>query len=485
MALTLLLLGIGLLYIFLSASLAKHYQHVFLQHLNRNLAQDLIADRQLIDNGTLNEVALKKTFMHYMTVNPSIEIYLLDSSGNILSFSAEPGHVKRSRVDMEPVRAFLSGQNFPLLGNDPRSFDRNKIFSVAPIPTTERPNAYLYIVLRGELYDRTEQLFQGNFIAQLSGVAVMVSLVMGLFLGLLLFRILTKRLKNLTYLIEHFSANNFTEVTTYAENNERPDEIEKLGSHYNRMALRIRDQMTDLIRQDTMRRELVANVSHDLRTPLAALQGYIETLRLKDDELNYATRTQYLDVALMQSRRLTRLVNDLFELAKLDAHEMHINPEPFSLGELAQDVIQKFQLLANKQRIQLHLIYTQALPFVEADIALIERVLENFMSNALSNTSPDGKIEVALLDHAKGIRIEVRDNGKGISDNDLPHIFERSYQSGNSERGGEHAGLGLAIAQRIIKLHGDTIEVRSTPGLGTVFAFCLPTFDLNAAITHK
>ncbi len=476
LSLTLLLLGVGLLYALLSASLAHHYQQVFLQNLNRDLAQNLIAERQLISGGVLDEAALKKAFMHYMTVNPSIEIYLLDADGGIRSYSAEPEKVKRARVDLGPIRSFLSGQMFPLLGDDPRSFDRNKVFSVAPVPSAEAPQGYLYVVLRGEQYDRAEQLFQGDFLARLSTVAVLVSLVAGLAVGLLLFRLLTRRLHSLTHLMDRFRESNFTEHSPYPLRRGRQDEIEQLGAHYNQMAERIRGQLSDLTRQDEVRRELVANVSHDLRTPLAALQGYIETLKLKADSFDAATRAQYLDVALAHSRRLTRLVEELFELAKLDARETHLQREPFAPAELVQDVIQKFQLAAAERAARLRMECREPLPFVEADIGLIERVLENFLSNSLRHTAPGGEIRVALQRRDPEVEIQVRDNGAGIPAQDLPHVFDRFYQGGSKERSGDHAGLGLAIAQRIINLHGQTIQVSSQPGQGTVFTFCLPVW---------
>ena len=137
LALTVLLLGIGLLYSVLSTYLTRHYQQEFLQNLNRDLASNLVTERELVSDGVLNQSALKDTFTHYMMVNPSIEIYLLDSTGNILSYSADPGQVKRKKVDMQAVMDFTEGKAFPLLGDDPRSFERNKIFSVAPISISD------------------------------------------------------------------------------------------------------------------------------------------------------------------------------------------------------------------------------------------------------------------------------------------------------------------------------------------------------------
>lgn len=475
LALTVLLLGIGLLYSVLSTYLTRHYQQEFLQNLNRDLASNLVTERELVSDGVLDQVALKKTFTHYMMVNPSIEIYLLDPEGNILSYSADPGQVKRKKIDMQSVMDFTEGKAFPLLGDDPRSFERNKIFSVAPISIKDGSMRYLYVVLRGEEYERVERLFEESFLLQLSGASVFVSLVIGFMVGLLLFLVLTRRLQTLTRLMHKFSESHFTQHDIYPEG-DGGDEIDTLGRHYNSMAERIRDQLDDLKKQDGLRRELVANVSHDLRTPLAALQGYIETLKLKFEEFDADTRAEYLDIALKHSRRLTRLVEELFELAKLDARETQLHCEPFAPAELVQDIIQKFSLSAEAENIKLTMKAQDSLPFVDADIGLVERVLENLISNALRHTPAGGEINVVLKAEATKVEIEVQDSGSGIPEPELQYIFDRFYRGDNMERSSHHAGLGLSIAQHIVTMHGDKIRVMSEPDSGSRFFFGLPVW---------
>lgn len=474
LALTVLLLGIGLLYSVLSTYLTRHYQQEFLQNLNRDLASNLVTERELVNDGVLNQSALKKTFTHYMMVNPSIEIYLLDTEGNILSYSADPGQVKRKKIDMQAVMDFTEGKAFPLLGDDPRSFERNKIFSVAPISISDGSMRYLYVVLRGEEYERVERLFEESFLLQLSGVAVLVSLVVGLMVGLLLFMVLTRRLQKLTQLMHKFSESHFSQHDLYPEGGSNADEIDTLGHHYNSMAIRIRDQLEDLKKQDGLRRELVANVSHDLRTPLAALQGYIETLRLKSDEFDDETKIEYLDIALKHSRRLTRLVEELFELAKLDAHETELHCEVFAPAELVQDVIQKFSLSAETDGIKLVMKAQESLPFVYADIGLVERVLENLIGNALRYTPAGGEINALLSIKDTEVEIEIQDTGNGIPESELKNIFDRFYRVDNMERSNHHAGLGLSIAQHIVSLHGGKIRVMSELDSGSRFFFGLP-----------
>ena len=475
LVLALLLLGVGLIYGIISFSLTRHYQQELLQNLNRDLAHNLLMDRNLISDGKLNKEALKETFNYYMMVNPSIEIYLLDKDGRILSYSADPDKVKRTHVNMEPIKDFIEKKDFPLLGDDPRSFERQKVFSVCDIPSESNDKGYLYVVLRGEEYERIEKIFQDNYILQISGTALLISLVAALFVGLYLFRFLTRRLNNIAGLMQEFTQNDFQEHVPYPEAMDmmRGDEIETLGCHYNKMAEHIQEQLTDLKDQDNLRRELVANVSHDLRTPLAALQGYIETLQLMGNKLDAKTHDEYLDTALKNSRRLTNLVEELFELAKLDARDISLKEEDFSIAELIQDIIQKFQMLAKEKNIELKMSGADGLPYVCADIGLVERVMENLISNALQHTPDGGTVEVVLAKQNEKIDIQVVDTGNGIAEKDLPHIFTRFYRADNNERGDTHAGLGLAIAKHIIALHNSTITVESKLDEGTKFSFWL------------
>ena len=187
LVLLLLLLGIGLLYALISSSLTKHYLQQVNQQFNRDLASKLVADRNLVAEGRLHEPALRETFRQYMVINPSIEIYLLDLDGTILSYSADPGKVKRKSVSLEPIRAFLQGRGeYPLLGDDPRSHDRHKAFSVTPVPSAEHPRGYLYVVLRGEEFEAVEEVIRDSYFSRLSAWALAGSLGFGLLAGLLI-----------------------------------------------------------------------------------------------------------------------------------------------------------------------------------------------------------------------------------------------------------------------------------------------------------
>lgn len=471
-----LLALIGALYLVLTLYLAEMYRHEVSQGMNETLAEHLVADLPLMRDGEVNEEALKEAFHMMMVINPSIEIYLLDPEGEILAYSAPPGKVVRERLDLRPVRSFLEGSGtYPILGDDPRHPDRRKPFSAAVIDHEGERQGYLYVVLGGEIYDSAAEALGSSYILRLGLILLGGSLLVGLFAGLLLFRFMTRRLRRLSEAMETFERNGFAgEITVPGRSRFEPgDEIDRLGSTFRGMADRIREQIEELRRTDTLRRDLVASVSHDLRTPLAALRGYLDTLILKQGKLEPERQREYLSVALRHADRLGRLIDDLFELAKLEARLEPPEREPFRIGELVQDVAQKFRVPAESRGVRLEAEVGEGAPFVLAEIGLMERVLENLIDNGLRHTPPGGRVRIALAREGAGeLEVVVEDTGRGIPADELPHVFDSFFRGRERDEAG--SGLGLAITRRIIELHGSEIGVSSTLGQGSAFRFRLP-----------
>jgi len=260
-----------------------------------------------------------------------------------------------------------------------------------------------------------------------------------------------------------------------------PAEFALLADELEDMSARLKHAQERERALEASRRELVAWVSHDLRTPLAALRGYLETLLMKEGTLSDQERRNYLEIATRQGERLTTLVARLFELAKLEGGQIEPNREAFQLGDLIEDVVQKFGLATKQHEVEIHTEIPGDDPFVLGDIGLIERVLENLIENALRHTPAGGRILLALVPGEKKVTVEINDTGAGIAQEDLPHIFNRFYRGDKSRR--QHtgnAGLGLAIVKSILVLHGSEIDVTSSRGKGASFKFALPVAEGSA-----
>lgn len=315
------------------------------------------------------------------------------------------------------------------------------------------------------------------------------SIGFALLAALLVVRLLTGRLRILADAIDRFRRDGFDRPVEFPWARSGGDEIDRLAVGFEQMAHQMSRQLARLQAHDAQRRELLANVSHDLRTPVALMQGYLDTLLLHQGDLTPAEARNYLEVAVRHAGRLGQLVADLFELSKLDGIDQSVSAEVFPLTELVQDVAQKFALGATGRDVRIETRLDGETPPVRGDIRLVERALENLIANALRHTPAGGLVEVDLQGHDSRVHVRVRDTGCGIAREDLPHVFERYFRAPRVESataGGaapsvadpvtdrDHLGLGLAITRRIVTLHGGEIRVASTPGQGTTFAFDLP-----------
>ena len=470
----LLLLILGIIQIMVTLDSYRDFVKESDQRLNYHLARDLAEQFRPFLTDSLNYGAIEHTIHDLMVMNPHVEIYLLDQQGNLLAYFAEPEKIKRMAVDITPVGAYLDEERqarLPIYGDDPRSVDRVKTFSVAPIMIGGQKPGYLYVILGGEQYDSACAMIRESYITQTSAISLVITFLFTGVVGLILFFLLTKRFRDMTAVVREFKQGNFRQRITVQSN----DEIGQLGTAFNQMADTIVANMDELKQTDLLRRELIANVSHDLRGPLASMQGYLETILIKESTLSSEERRRYLETVFKNVRLLSKLVDELFELSKLEARQTRPTFEPFSMEELAQDVVLKYQPQVEKQRVSLQLSPPKHLPMVLGDIAMIERVLCNLIENALHFTPEHGEITIALHQKNGRLFVSVSDTGCGIPTDDLPHVFDRFYRV--EKHGGVSAGtgLGLAISKKILETHDSNITVESTVDVGTTFSFDLMT----------
>ncbi|BCQ25464.1 HAMP domain-containing protein [Caballeronia sp. NK8] len=451
-----------------------------IQGLSRGLAAHIALDNSLADSNDIDAPAVRRLFSQLMVVNPSVEVYLLDSTGRIRADDAPAGHLKRDHVDLAPVRKFLDGDPLPILGDDPRSDDNRKVFSAAPLAAPGKPPfGYVYVVLLGEEHDALAAKASASAVLRTTLASMGLVTLLGLVAGVVAFGLVTRPLRRLTEAMRKFDARGAPVQPPmlsmrHVDQSEERDEIAVLESAFAQMAERIGEQWRALGQQDRERREMVANISHDLRTPLSSLHGYLETLSLKADSLPEADRRRYLSIALAQSAKVGHLAQSLFELAKLEHGMVAAEAEPFSLADLVQDVFEKFELPAQSRGVRLDAHIAPRLVAVMADVGMIERVLTNLLDNAIRHTPAHGTVNVTLAnagEHADRVEVTISDTGPGIAPAMRDALFQRPFASGGAHRG----GLGLLIVQRMLQLHGSQIRLIDTAGAGgTTFRFDLP-----------
>lgn len=252
------------------------------------------------------------------------------------------------------------------------------------------------------------------------------------------------------------------------------DEIADLGHSFNLMAAQLQAADQQKRENERMRRDLIAWVSHDLQTPLTSIRARIEALAdgMIDDP---QTAQRYLRTAQKDIASLSLLIDDLFQLAQMDAGGFELDFENNSISDLVSDTIESFSELAKRKRIALRGSVEPGVDMVWMDAPRIGRVLNNLVSNALRYTDEGGSVEIEVTRSEHSTHVKVLDTGTGIKPEEQALVFESFYRSDKSRNrltGG--AGLGLAISKGIVEAHGGQIEVSNNPGEGTCFAFTIP-----------
>lgn len=464
---------ISIAYIYTTIHYSERYSKEVNQLLNRNVAGDIVSHSTPFSNGEVNRHEMEKLFDHVMSINPSLEVYLLDKSGKILSFYAPEQKIVLDTIDIAPIDDFITNNGMKYIcGTDPRHPELEKIFSVAPIKSSGQTEGYIYVVLAGEEYDSISGHLMGNYLIQVGWRSFLTTLLATLLVGLIMIRIFTRNLSRIVEVMEKFRKGDLKARVEMKS----AGEVKKLGEIFNEMADILTQNIEKLNEVEILRRELIANVSHDLRTPIAIIHGYIETLQMKAETLSNEERIRYLNIISESTAKLEKLVHELFELSKLEANQVTPKSEAFSISELVNDVCMKYQIIGKEKNIEITDIVSKNLPVVYADVSLIERVLQNLMDNAIKFTPEKGKIVMKTFLKESNICVSVSDTGIGIPDQDKDKIFSRYYTSKNYSELKKSSGLGLAIVKKILDLHQSSLSVESKQNEGTTFTFFLEKF---------
>lgn len=290
--------------------------------------------------------------------------------------------------------------------------------------------------------------------------------------ALLIFRPAHKRLRALEQ-----AARALGEGRTDVRAVESGDEVGSLARTFNTMAADLAARAKALEESDRARRQLLADVSHELMTPLTAIRGYVETLGMANVPLDDAARRRYLGIVLQETNRLEDIIGDLLDLARLEEGGDSLTLEPVPVEHLFGRVRDRHEPVVRERQIHLETNIGADTPAINGDAGRLEQALQNLAANAIRHTPDGGRVELSAAPVDGGVRITVRDTGQGIPPEHLSRVFERFYKvdasrSGTAQRSG--SGLGLSIVRAIVERHGGTVTASNAPDGGAVFELHLP-----------
>jgi len=465
-----LLIVLGVVFLLIASSFSTSYYTTAHQQLYGDIAHHLATFTQPLKNGKPDTTVTHDIIHSTMVANPSVEVYLLDTAGKITDYVVPDKTVQIHQVDVMKVKQWLAASDMDRpLGDNPKQPNEPGIFSAAPLYDHGKLAGYVYAVLASEKQREILRSLNSHLYFRLGGYIFFMALLVAFIIGIVTFFLLTGSVSRIATVVKRFKEGDYS---ARIEGNTKGD-LALLGSTFNEMAEVIVDNFDKLAATDRFRQELIANVSHDLRTPLSIMQGYVETLIIKKEELLQPEKEKYLQVVHDNTKKLSLLVEQLFQYAKLEANLVKPEKELFLVNELASDILLGYQLKAREKEIGLHIEAPERLSPVFADIALTERVFQNLLDNALKFTSRFGNVTIQLSECSAGVVVQVSDTGIGIATEDQSFIFER-YKQLNKQDTRKGMGIGLAIVKKILELHQIAIEVSSEQGKGTAFTFVLP-----------
>lgn len=431
--------------------------------LNRAVSMNIYREANLVASDylpgffseqlTLNNV---RTQLSGIETHLNASVWFVDREGTMIT-SAQSGDYFPAPSSIEKFNPAEAGNSKYLIGDYHGYFEEDVITVIAPVVQDYLPQGYLLIHKNlSDLDEILEVLMRAAYITFFLIYALS-------FVILLAFQFFVYRpLSQITEAAKQYASGNLDyEIPVNTE-----DEMGYLSASLNYMSSQLQDM-------EDYQKKFVANVSHDFRSPLTSIKGYIEAIA--DGTIPAELQEKYLKIILFETERLTDLTEDLLTLNEFDTQNLLLNKEPFNIHEMIKNVAESFEGVCKQKKISIELLFATKHLKVMADQRKIQQVLYNLLDNAIKFSDMDSFIIIETTERGEKVYISIKDNGIGIPRNALNKIWERFYKSdlsrGKDKKG---TGLGLAIVKEAIQAHGENINVVSTEGVGAEFIFSLP-----------
>lgn len=443
-----LLTGSGLIYKYLTKEKAKS-----LKYTASKICSDILLSSQ-----NEFEISTATYRLNEISEYVGIDIWIVASNGELIYSSKEMGNLKVGSI-LKNIYPYKVGAYYGI-GNFDGIFSEDKLTVIHPVLQGYRTDGY--IMLHYNYYELT---LQGDHVLRLFLIIIGMMLFVALVIFGILSRAIIRPINKINKAVKEYSAGNLG-YTVEVDSN---DEIGLLATALN-------DMSSELEKTEEYQKRLIANVSHDFRSPLTSIKGYIEAIL--DGTIPTELQEKYLNIVLMEAKRLTGLTEELLELNKMDSGKINLDLQSWDMNRLIKDTVASFEQRCIQRNITLELILENEDSIVLVDKPKIQQVLYNLVDNAIKFSSNDSEIVIETTKNKDKLLISVKDNGCGIASDELKSIWERFYKS-DSSRGRDKlsSGLGLSIVKEIIQLHNENINVVSTQDAGTTFIFTLTLIE--------
>lgn len=439
-----------------------------LEHLKRERADALYREAMLVSNSYAadlynSEITLESVWRQIEAIDTFLDasVWIVNPSGLIVLNSSESLDIENP-VTIPNFNPTITGSSFYTVGNFFGMFDEEMISAFAPITSQYKVKGYVVIhASMAELEASCNSLLNISYLTLV--ILFLLSLIILLFFTALVYFPLRK----ITHATEQYAIGNFR----YEFQVESEDEIGYLAASLQYMA-------SEVAKSEDNQKQLVANISHDFRSPLTSMRGYLEAMQ--DGTIPPELHSKYIGVVLNETDRLTKLTNSLLTLNNLNTKGMILDRTDFDINQIIKNTAASFEGTCRNKLITIELVLTGEKMFVNADVVKIQQVLYNLVDNAIKFSHKNSSIKIETIEKSSKLLVSVKDNGIGIPKDSLKLIWDRFYKTdlsrGKDKKG---TGLGLSITKEIIHSHNENINVVSTEGVGTEFIFTLEKATKN------
>lgn len=462
------------LFITITYIATTNYHQASTQLLNKDVAKHVAKFSTPFTSKGINKDIADSVFKNAMVMNPNVEVYFLDSTGRVIYFEADEKEIKERTIELSPIKEYIAADGDTYIKNtDPKDPATRKIFSAAEVESGNSTKGYIYIILGSKKSEGIMGLLFGSHILNLAIKAIIVILILSIVISLLYLRRMKKNFNRMIAVLDRFEAGDYNARF----NAKQTDELKPVTHAFNKMADLLTASINKLKRSEEERKAFIATISHDLRTPLSIARGYTETLMLKREKGDITAEEQESFSQLIYSKMLQieNMVKQLFELSKMEAVEFKPHKEPFVLSEIVQEAVNTFQIVAREKNVNLKCIQCLYHVWVNADISMMERVVQNLVDNAIKSTPEGGLIEAALAVENDKLIFKIQNDGPELTDDLLQWINHFNEENTLSDSRPQKPGLGLLIIQKILLLHHSELKAHSKNGRN-FFSFQLPVY---------
>lgn len=433
-----------------------------LEHMKRERADSLYKEATLISNSYAadlynNEITLESVWRQIDAIGTFIDasIWIVNPSGLIVLDSSSPLDIEHT-ITIPDFSPTITGNSFYTVGDFFGMFDHDMISAFAPITAQYKVKGY--VVIHASVSDLEESC---NSLLNISYLTLVLLFLLSLIILLFFTEFVYMPLRKITHATEQYAIGNFR----YQFQVDSDDEIGYLAASLAYMA-------SEVAKSEDNQKRLVANISHDFRSPLTSMRGYLEAML--DGTIPPEMHEKYLKVVLNETDRLTKLTNSLLTLNNLNTQGMILDRSDFDINQVIKNTAASFEGTCRTKLIKIELILTGEEMYVNADMVKIQQVLYNLVDNAIKFSHKNSSIKIETVEKSNKVLVSVKDSGIGIPKDSLKLIWDRFYKTdlsrGKDKKG---TGLGLSITKEIIHAHNENINVISTEGVGTEFIFTI------------